>query len=261
MSPPVVGRRRRQAGRRRGTALLIVGGMTCVFDLLDREWQRLARDRAAARRLSGVRPVAGGAGNLADLERYVRGAGPAEADAVLLALVTRVVEGGDELAARVLLQLLLPGTRNLARRWWALGDHDERAAAAVAAVYHRIRTYPLVRRPGRIAANVLLDAARDLRRSVPTVPAEGGTLTDDRDRPAAVDGAPAHAAVELADVLTDAVDDGVLDLRDARLIAQSRIGGQRVADLAAHQHIGSRTLWDRRQRAERRLASWAAACA
>jgi hypothetical protein len=232
--------------------------MTCVFDLLDREWQRLARDRAAARRLSGVRAVAGGAGNLADLERYVRGAGPAEADAVLLALVTRVVERGDELAARVLLQLLLPGTRNLARRWWALGDHDERAAAAVAAVYHRIRTYPLVRRPGRIAANVLLDAARDLRRAVPT---EGSTWADDRDRSAVVDATPAHAAVELADVLTDAVDDGVLDLRDARLIAQSRIGGQRVADLAARQHIGSRTLWDRRQRAERRLASWATACA
>ena len=239
--------------------------MTCVFDLLDREWQRLARDRAAARRLAGVCTVAGGAGSLADLEAYVRAAGPAEADAVLLALVQRVVGEGDELAARVLLQLLLPGTRNLARRWWALGDNDERAAAAVAAVYQRIRRYPLARRPGRIAANVLLDAARDLRRAVR---AAGSALVDDRDRPSAAGGDPAeapaaHAAVELASVLTDAVDDGALDLRDARLIAQSRIGGQRVADLAAHHDIGSRTLWDRRHRAEARLVSWAttAACA
>jgi hypothetical protein len=240
--------------------------MTCVFDLLDREWQRLARDRAAARRLADVCAVAGGAGSLAELERYVRGAGPADADAVLLALVTRVVDGagarGDELAARVLLQLLLPGTRNLARRWWALGDHDERAAAAVAAVYHRIRRYPLARRPGRIAANVLLDAARDLRRAVPT---RGATVPGDGDRRGAGgpvdDASPAHAAVELASVLTDAVEGGILDLRDARLIAQSRIGGQRVADLAVRQNVGSRTLWDRRQRAERRLVSWAAACA
>jgi hypothetical protein len=228
--------------------------MTCVFDLLDREWQRLARDRAAARRLAGVCTMAGGAGSLADLECYVRRAGPAEADAVLLALVRGVVTG-DELAARVLLQLLLPGTRNLARRWWALGDHDERAAAAVAAVYQRIKRYPLTRRPGRIAANVLLDAARDLRRSVRP---EGVTVADDRDR---CETAPAHAAVELADVLTDAVDDGAIDLRDARLIAQSRIGGRRVADLAAGQNIGSRTLWDRRHRAERRLVDWAASAA
>ena len=67
---------------------------------------------------------------------------------MLLALVSRAIDG-DGLAARVLLQLLLPDTRALARRWWALGDPDERAAAAVTAVYHRIRHYPLARRPGR----------------------------------------------------------------------------------------------------------------
>ena len=69
----------------------------------------------------------------------------------------------------MLLQLLLPGTRSLARRWWALGDPDERAAAAVTAVYHRIRHYPIERRPGRVAANILLDAAHELRRAVPKV--------------------------------------------------------------------------------------------
>jgi hypothetical protein len=242
--------------------------MTCVFDLLDREWARLAHDRGAARRLAGVRAVAGAVRDLAGLERYVRTAGPAEADAVLLALVTRTIDDGDELAARVLLQLLLPGTRNLARRWWALGDRDERAAAAVAAVYRRIRTYPLARRPGRIAANVLLDAARDLRRAVPAEVAGLDDVRDTGDRIGVGAGvgtgaAPDHAALELAGVLADAVDEGVLDLRDARLIAQSRIGGRRVADLAAQHRMGSRTLWDRRQRAERRLAAWtpAPACA
>ena len=137
-----------------------------VFDLLDDEWRRLSADRGGPRRLRDVCDAAGGAASLADVERYVRAADPAGADAVLLALVRRAV-AGDALAARVLLQLLLPGTRALARRWWALGDADERAAAAVTAVYHRIRHYPIERRPGRVAANILLDAAQELRRARP----------------------------------------------------------------------------------------------
>jgi hypothetical protein len=230
--------------------------MLNVFDLLDREWQQLKVDRGAARRLSDVCRLAGDARSLADLESHVRASSPVDADAILLALVTRVVDHHDDLAARVLLQLLLPGTRNLARRWWALGDHDERAAAAVSAVYDRIRTYPLARRPGRVAANVLLDASRQLRRSVPRVTTHAsddiGTHLHDCDTESA---AANNASLELADALTDAVDEGIIDLRDARLIAQSRIGGQRIADIAAHDRVGARTLWDRRHRAEQRLAS------
>jgi hypothetical protein len=230
--------------------------MLNVFDLLDREWQQLKVDRGAARRLSDVCRLAGDARTLADLEVHVRASSPVDADAILLALVTRVIDRGDDLAARVLLQLLLPGTRNLARRWWALGDHDERAAAAVSAVYDRIRTYPLARRPGRVAANVLLDASRQLRRSVPRVTTHAsedlGLHLHARDtEPTATN----HASLELADALTDAVDDGIIDLRDARIIAQSRIGGQRIADIAARHQVGARTLWDRRHRAEQRLAA------
>jgi hypothetical protein len=169
---------------------------------------------------------------------------------VLLALVRRAVTG-DELAARVLLQLLLPGTRNLARRWWALGDHEERAAAAVTAVWQRICRYPVARRPGRVAANILMDAARDLRRAVPRVTV---TLSAEPAGPGVEAPESSHAAAELAEVLLDAVDDGVLDREDAMLIARSRIAGHRVADIAAHRELGSRTLWDRRHRAERALA-------
>jgi hypothetical protein len=228
-----------------------------VFEMLDQEWRRLRRDRAAAASLSEVCVLAGGATTLAGVEDYVREAGPEDADAVLLALVRRAVTGtgaGGDLSARVLLQLLLPGTRNLARRWWSLGDLDERASAAVAAVYGRIRRYPLARRPGRVAANVLLDAARDLRRSVPS------PLTSLAADPTVFAGEalPAEcAASELADVLSDAVADGLIDLRDAQLIAQTRIAGHRVADLAHRSHQGSRTLWDRRQRAEQRLSACA----
>ncbi|HEV7762693.1 MAG TPA: hypothetical protein VGO78_26975, partial [Acidimicrobiales bacterium] len=207
----------------------------------------------------------GDARSLGDLERHVRSSAPADADRILLALVSGVVDHDDRLAARVLLQLLLPGTRNLARRWWALGDHDERAAAAVSAVYDRIRTYPLARRPGRVAANILMDAARELRRSVPrlaVVVSSDPTVHESAVKePADRSGGTAHPAFELVDALADAVDDGIIDRRDAQIIAQSRIGGRRIADLASHHRVGSRTLWDRRHRAEQRLAAAHGACA
>lgn len=229
-----------------------------VFELLNDEWRRLRDDRGAARRLREVCRVAGGAATLGDLERHVRAADPEAADRVLLVLVRSAVDG-DPLAARVLLQLLLPGTRSLARRWWALGDPDERAAAAVTAVYHRIRHYPIERRPGRVAANILLDAAQELRRAVPKVvalPSADPAAQVAASRAGAVASGPDdHPAVELTEVLADAVAAGIVDRDDAELIARSRIGGQRVADIAVHRGLRPRTLWDRRQRAELALAS------
>jgi hypothetical protein len=221
---------------------------TSVFEMLESEWARLRTDRSAARRLAEVCAMAGGARSLGEVEAHVRSAGPEDADALLLALVRLAVDG-DGLAARVLLQLLLPGTRNLARRWWALGDHEERAAAAVTAVWQRICRYPVVRRPGRVAANILMDAARELRRSLPRV------VVSLSDEPGPEPHRAEHAAVELAEVLLDAVDDGVLDRDDAMLIARSRIAGHRVADIAAHRQLSGRTLWDRRQRAEQALVA------
>jgi hypothetical protein len=234
--------------------------MADVFDLLEHEWARLRDDRTARRRLRDVCAAAGGARSLADVERYVRSAGPEDADRVLLALVRRAV-AGDGLAARVLLQLLLPGTRALARRWWALGDADERAAAAVAAVYHRIRRYPLARRPGRVAANILLDAATELRRAVPKLVAlpAADPAAAVRTVPARTDDGPDHPALELTELLRDAVAAGVVGREDAELIARSRIGGQRVADIAAHRGLRPRTLWARRQRAESALVTALAA--
>ncbi|HEX6419032.1 MAG TPA: hypothetical protein VFZ77_11070 [Acidimicrobiales bacterium] len=234
--------------------------MGSVFDQLDVEWRRLRRSRAAARRLRAVCERAGGAATLEDVERYVRAATPEQADRVLLALVARAVER-DDLAARVLLQLLLPGTRALARRWWALGEGDERAAAAVVAVYHRICHYPLARRPGRVAANILMDAAHELRRAVPrlvAVPSPDPVRHRGPGSGVAADPAE-HPAIELSRVLRDAVTEGVVGRDDAELIARSRIAGHRMADIARHRGLRPRTLWDRRQRAEHALATALAA--
>ncbi|MGH2602065.1 MAG: hypothetical protein ACRDJ9_22095, partial [Dehalococcoidia bacterium] len=94
--------------------------MGSVFDLLDREWVRLRDDRAVARHLPEVCKAAGRAESLASVERFVRTAPPPDVDKVLVALAAGAIHE-DRLAARVLLQLLLPGVRRLARTWWALG--------------------------------------------------------------------------------------------------------------------------------------------
>lgn len=227
--------------------------MSSVFEMLDLEWRQLKEDRAAARKLGQVCRIARGARLLAEVEDFVRQADAEDADRVLLALVARALDD-EVLAARVLLQLLLPGTRKLARRWWALGDHDERASAAVAAVYGRIRNYPLARRPGRVAANVLMDASQDLRRAVPrviTTPSADPTVLGTCGTRAEIGWR--HPADELADVLADAVGDGLISATDAELIARSRISGDRMADIANERGLAARTVWDRRQRAEAAL--------
>lgn len=103
-----------------------------------------------------------------------------------------------------------------------------------------------------MAANVLMDAARELRRTAART-ASCTPVADIGAREA--DGsASTDAASELAEVLVDAVHDGTISWGDARLIAESRIAGTRVAAIAAHHGISTRTLWARRQRAELVLA-------
>jgi hypothetical protein len=222
--------------------------MPSVIEQLEREWTRLAVDRRAARRLQAACAAAGGASDLGELERYVRESPAADADQVLVALVGPASAGG-QLEARVLVHLLLPGVRRLARRWWALGDREERAAAAVAAVWHRICSYRLDRRPGKVAANILMDAEKELRRAVAAQSRPVAELP--LEYPAPTPQQP--AALELVDVLGSAVDDGVLTLSDAQLIAASRIAGVPLTDVAAVRRTPARTLQRRRRDAERAL--------
>jgi hypothetical protein len=228
--------------------------MSTVIEQLEREWCQIAVDRRAARRLRTVCDAADRAADLGQLELYVRRAAPADADRILVALVGPA-SGGGKLEARVLLQLLLPGVRRLARQWWVLGDRDEQAAAAVAAVWQRICTYRLDRRPSKVAANILMDAAKELRRAATT---KGGPTQElpaicpapDPQQP---------AADELVQILDDAVHIGALTIADAQLVAAFRITGQRLADIAAHRGTSVRTVRRRRRAAERALVSTVAA--
>ncbi|MFZ9627825.1 MAG: hypothetical protein ACO3C1_00575 [Ilumatobacteraceae bacterium] len=66
----------------------------------------------------------------------------------------------DELAARVVLQRLLPGLSAAARRWSGdrRGGSTDAFGEIVSAAWVVIRAYPVERRPGRFAAKLLRDA-------------------------------------------------------------------------------------------------------
>jgi len=233
--------------------------METVFTRLDQEWEALSRtpsirtDLAEACAIAGVRSPS-------DLIAAVRRLAAPEADAVLACLAAAAHEG-SKVAARALLQLLLPGTCRLAARWWALGTSEERAAAAVAAVYERIRHYPFDRRPSKIAANVLLDANQDLARSA-------RKLSEDRQRTAPTEpdrlvGRRAEEVVSAADELRDVIDDAVaagqVPANWAALIIATHIEGDDLPSIARRTGTPVRTLQWRRRAAEAALVAGAAA--
>ena len=126
----------------------------------------------------------------------------------------------------------------LARRWWALGDAGR---AGGGRRHRRVPPHPAL--PDRATARA---GWRPTSCSTPPRSCAGPsrrwwprrrpTRRPRRPLPAAarprarvpID----HPAVELTEVLADAVAAGIVDRDDAELIARSRIGGHRVADIA-----------------------------
>ncbi|MFM7252098.1 MAG: RNA polymerase sigma factor [Ilumatobacteraceae bacterium] len=82
----------------------------------------------------------------------------AAADSLLGRLL--VVARSDELAARIVLQRLLPGLSAAARRWSGdrAGGSNDAFDEIVSAAWLVIRAFPVERRPGHLAAKLLRDA-------------------------------------------------------------------------------------------------------
>ena len=140
-----------------------------VLRQLDLEWERIGkgpRGRAALRRwASGDLPL-GGLRSLDELvERVNERGNPARSDAILLALVRRTAT--DDLAARTVLQAMMPAVKNLTSKFSTCGawSAEETAAEVVAAMWERIRSYPVERRPAKVAANLTLDTRQRVWRT------------------------------------------------------------------------------------------------
>lgn len=129
-------------------------GITATASALNREWAVLTDDPAPlprSWRLACAHFTA--ASRLADVLVAVR----EHPDAVLLALLT-LHRGGDALAGRAVVQAMLGKMILMASRdaGATLDDH-------LAALWVRVATYPIARRPHRVAANLALDVLKTMK--------------------------------------------------------------------------------------------------
>lgn len=250
-----------------------------LIDALNAEWDELQRDRylaAGARSVIGrwaqQIPGLGSCGTPADLLAAIR----IDPDPVLGALISiqqayRVpgAPSGDHLAGRIVLQTMLGKIVTMAAR-----DHQHGVEDYVGQLWARIDSYPLARRPHRIAANLALDTLKAVTRdtggqgratTVPVTSAElelaglGHTVFGPGGLPA---GPEASAADQIADlsarrVLRTAQEIGLIDDPTRRLLLSVYADGLTSADAAARHGLSLTTARFRCSKAIRRMAQHA----
>ena len=178
--------------------------------------------------------------------RSLRGRPRAE-DAILVALVRQA--HADPLAARVVLQALLPGLKALAGRLLLeASERDELWSSLLAHCWERIRSYPLERRPTRVAANVLLDTLKRTSRELTHRRRDRDQLTNDASRTGET-----HVSADVERLLERAVAAAAISAAEAELILRTRIDGEDLHAVAAELGVAYHTLTVRRLRAEKRL--------
>jgi hypothetical protein len=226
-----------------------------LFQQLDKDWQRLVSDgdaRQATARWRRTCPPLGDVLCLAELVRDIRTAEtPDISDGLLSALAAMAAT--DELAARTILQALVPGLSALTNALATLDDRNEIESAVVASAWIRIRTYPHDRRPRQIAANVLLDVRKEVVRS-------HQRPNDERLESLAASSQPVTSnEFELPSLLDEGLAFGLLTERDVQIIRATRIQERTLIDESASLGVGVDALRKRRARAEKRLKQFARA--
>lgn len=232
---------------------------------LFREWDRLERDRSLDGRVRAWNLP--GAPDTVSAALVACGYGGDRTDDATDATLAELVRiaAGDDLAARIVLQRILPGVVSIARRRSRMfgGGLDGVLHELVGCVWLLTRTFPVERRPRRIAANLLRDAEYEAfhrpRRKVATQReiATGG-LDDLSRSPDAVRGAvdpvgrwledPRRELSELLGIARrGGLGDDDVDLLDA-------LGsGRSVTEIATGLGISDRAVRARRSGAVERL--------
>lgn len=245
--------------------------MSNVFSELDADWRHF-QDRPDVRqfveRLNGdIGEHFTGAGDLVSEIRTSGHRDPERADDLLLAVL--LYGEADHVAQRIVLQALLPGLCVISRRL-AIEERtsmlDELGPELVSLAGLRIATYPLERRPTRIAANVLRDVARDFarnrhrrRREIASIPIPGDeagprVAFDPSDARAAVPFEHLEARLALTHELARALDAGVILPRDFEFLVWTRVAGRDIESIASRHDVVPESARRARDRAERRLA-------
>ena len=224
-----------------------------LIERLEAEWGALSSGllRARLRVWSDQEVALAGFATPQQLLRHLLSVGgsPRLKDETLAALV-RLAQS-DPLAARVVLQALLPGLKSLARRiLFEAGERDEVWSALLAHCWERIRCYPLERRPARIAANILLDALKKTTYELKRARRDRDEVTSDASTTQLAQ-LPVDRDVER--LLQRAVAAAAISADEAELILRTRIDRADMHALAAEASLTYHALNTRRLRAEKRL--------
>jgi hypothetical protein len=221
-----------------------------VFTMIDADWAMRARWREAARQLDvwrGSCPPLGDLGRLEKLPAWLLAQHPRVVDKVLVVLV----EDGGPLARRAVLQILQPGVRSIAAEIVRLGiGPDEAAAVVLVAAAHFIAHPP---RCVAMCKALLLNVRRDSWRAAHEL-----ASTYANEQPAQPDSMaelaePVHTdspSGELVAVLRQAVDQKIVSLEDASLVAATRMGRTSVDEVAAERCCSVWSVYRARGRAE-----------
>ena len=184
-------------------------------------------------------------GNTERLFLFLRTPPDPERDLVFCALLRQAKR--DQLAGLVVLEALLPGLKTLFGGILVeAGESDELLALLLTNAWEQIVGYPVERRPGRVAANLLFDTQKATlkelakRRKATSAPLSGREPAPEQ-----------QADGELA--VLQGLAAGVLNRPEAELILETRFGDRSLHVLAATYGTGYRALLMRRIRAEKRL--------
>lgn len=223
---------------------------TTLAPQLRREWERLRHRPHAieeATRWGVTDEPFDDLDELLVLAGYRCAASP-DADAVLLRLLERAAV--DQLAARIVLQRILPGLLAVVRRRGCGGRPHGLLEELVGAAWITIRTFDVRRRPACLAAALICGAEHvafrgpQRRRAAMEVPVDPSTET-------AADVTHIAPGEELAEVLRWAQVQG-LDADDAELVRRI-VDAESPQQLAAELGVTTRTVRNRRDRVTYRL--------
>lgn len=187
---------------------------------LNHEWDRLCTDPAAdAERAAwqAEEPALAGLDRLSDLCTVVR----TDPDQTLLPLLRRAAES-SQLAARAILQAMIPKiVLMVASQPRTDHTNDELMGIAVAAMWSKIKCYPLEARPAGVPAQLSLDTLKEMVREVAMVGAERRmiyrTHTDAACESAASE--KTTASEQLLQVIVHATERGIIRREDAQVLA------------------------------------------
>lgn len=223
--------------------------MNRTLAALDREWTNMDRSAASAKTLAGWGDIEPALAGLPTLAAVLEKRTEADAAPEILAALARLAIS-DGLAARTLLQALVPGLVRMATT--SCSGDPAALDELISLAWERVRTYPSSR-AGSVAANVLWDVRKRYRehRAIEAPVAAAPAVRDSHDAPSAEE--IVLRSYGIRDDLAAAQRNGVISGAALTLILRTRLDEIPLEVAAAEQQSTAAYANCIRWRAERRL--------